>query len=148
MYMSSKACYCAFCRSPRKVFTKRRVNLFNILAAALGSAILMFMIWQEFDPKVFLIFVVFLAIAETFVQIRWRINIVCKHCGFDPVLYIKDHAQAAEKVRLHLEKRKQDPASLLAKPLNIPKLTKQQSQERLESLQTEAKKGRLVSKQI
>jgi hypothetical protein len=152
--MSRKACYCAFCKSPRKVYTKRNINLFNIMAAALGSGILMFAIWQEFDPKVFLIFVGFLALAEVFVQIRWRLNIVCKFCGFDPALYLRDQAQAAEKVRLHLQKRKNDPASLLAKPLNISKISKERADQAIEEVRAlavakeKSRKGSLISRQI
>jgi hypothetical protein len=47
-------------------------------------------------------------------------GIVCQHCGFDPSLYMKKPELAAEKVKLHLEKRKLNPASWLADPLQIP----------------------------
>jgi hypothetical protein len=142
-------CYCAFCKSPRKVYNKRNINLFNIGACAFGSAILMFAIFQGFDPRIFILFVTFLAFSEMFIQIRWRLNMVCKYCGFDPVIYLKDPNRASIKVQAHLEKRKNDPATLLAKPLNIPKISKERKEVAIqESSKSPDKKGSLLSKQI
>lgn len=105
----------------------------------------MFVLFQEFDPRVLLIFVAFLALAETFVQIRWRLTIVCRHCGFDPVLYLKDSTRAAAKVKIRLDQRRQDPATLLARPLDLPKLSKEKA-ELLEKAQTAT--ASLVSKRV
>jgi hypothetical protein len=80
----------------------------------------MLAVWREFDPRALLIFIFFLAVAETFVQIRWRLNIVCRECGFDPVLYLRDSDKAADKVREQLARRKQDPTALLRTPLHLP----------------------------
>lgn len=103
-------------------------------------------IWQDFDPRVILIFVLFVAIAEIFVQVRWRMTIACPLCGFDPVLYLKDSVKAVDKVKIRLEQRRKDPASLLAKPLRLPKISKEKS-ELLEKAQL-GQKGSLVSRQI
>ena len=154
--LSRKQCFCAFCKSPRRIYKKKNINLFNILACALGSALLMLALWQEFDPKVILLFVLFLAITETFLQLRWRLTVVCKQCGFDPVLYLKNSEAAAKKVCARLERRKSDPASMLAEPLKIPRISKQRSEEFLrakdlaDKIQTEGatRKGSLVSRQI
>ena len=105
---------------------------------------MMFAVFQEFDPRVLLIFVAFLAIAEIFVQFRWRLTIVCKHCGFDPVLYLKDSEKAVAKVKLRLDQRQKDPASLLAEPLQIPKLPK----EKAELIEKANSGGALVNKRI
>ena len=144
IFSSRKSCYCAFCKSPRKVYTKRNIGLFEIAGSALGAVAFMFAIFQEFDPRVLLIFVAFLALAETFVQLRWRLTIACKYCGFDPVLYLKDTNKAVAKVKLRLDQRKNDPATLLAKPLDLPKLSKERA-ELLEKAQTA---GSLVNKRI
>jgi len=150
LFAARKKCYCAFCKSERVVYTKRRIDVFNVMAAILASGLTMMAIWQGFDPRVMLFFVGYIALAETFVQIRWRLNIICKNCGFDPVLYVKDSAKAADKVKLTLEKRKNDPTSILKAPLNIPFLTKKKQTERAlaEASAIAAKKGGLVSKQI
>lgn len=143
LFSSRKSCYCAFCRSPRKIYRKRNIGLIDVFAALLGANVTMFAIFEEFDPRALLIFVTFLAIAEIFVQVRWRLAIVCPYCGFDPVLYLKDSARAVEKVKVCLNRRKNDPASLLAKPLQLPKLSK----ERAELLE-KASAGALVNKRI
>lgn len=147
--MARKDCYCAFCKTPRQIYAKKRIGLINIFAAATGATLVMMAIFQEFDPRVFFIFVLFLAISETFVQLRWRLAIVCKECGFDPILYLKSHEKAAEKVKLHLEKRKGDPASLLKSPLQIPKISKARVEElREEAALAAQRKGSLVSRQV
>jgi len=145
IFSARKSCFCAFCRSERKVYRKRNIGLSDIAASILGSGAVMFAIFQEFDPRVLLIFVAFLAIAETFVQIRWRLTIICKHCGFDPVLYIRDSEKAVIKVKLRLEQRHRDPTSWLAEPLQIPKLSRAKA-----DLLAEAHKagGALVNKRV
>ena len=147
LFQTRKRCYCAFCRTERIVYTKRRMDVFNVLAAAAAATVVMLAIWGTMEPKAMLIFVAFLAIGETFVQIRWRLNIVCKECGFDPVLFLKDTEAAAQKVRLTLELRKSNPASLLKAPLKIPVLKKRpEAQQDLAAQQ--ALKGRLLSRQL
>ncbi|MNJ98537.1 hypothetical protein D3C87_163040 [compost metagenome] len=115
----------------------------NIMGAAMASVVLMLAMWQQYDPRVMIVFVVCLAISEVFVQIRWRLSMTCRQCGFDPILYKKDHAAAALKVREQLDRRKEDPKYLLAKPLNLPAL----SADKAKALQ-EKSKGRLVSRSI
>ncbi len=115
----------------------------NLIASALASVVLMFAIWQQYDPRVMIVFVVCLAISEVFVKIRWRLSVVCRQCGFDPVLYLKQPEAAAQKVKEQLEARKQDPKYLLAKPLNLPAIPA----EKAKALQDKGK-GRLVSRSI
>lgn len=130
---SRQPCYCAFCKTERMVYRKKHISLLNIFAATMGAGALMYTIWQKFDPRALFIFVVFLAIAEVFIQMRWRITLVCKHCGFDPALYVRAPEQAAKKVQLFLEHKKNDPNALLSKPVK---------------LQPRRRKGSIVSKQI
>ncbi len=108
----------------------------------------MFFLWGEFEPKAIFIFVCFLAISEIFIQIRWRIHIVCRHCGFDPVVYLKDPSKAAEKVSAYLEKKQKDPVSLLSEPLNLPKISSQRKKELQEMQAKNGKSGRILSRQI
>lgn len=96
------------------------MNLVDIGLAIFCSFLLMAIVFHDFDARVFLLFVFCLGVGEIFVQVRWRMGVMCPHCGFDPVLYNRNADAAAEKVRLHLEKRRADPNSLLARPLNIP----------------------------
>lgn len=149
-------CFCAFCKSPRRIYKQKRVGVLNIFASALGATIFMYLIFREFDPRVLLMFVVFLAISEVFVQLRWRIAMTCKHCGFDPVLYLKDVDAAVAKVQKRLEERKNDPSAMLAAPLKIPYRVKTKdlkAEFKSEAISkavatSNGKKGRLVSRQI
>ena len=113
--------YCAFCKTPRKMYRKKRLGLADILGAALGALVMMGFLFQDWDARAFLIFIGLLAIAETFIQLRWRMGVVCKSCGFDPVLYVKSPDQAATRVNAFLLAKKDDPMSLLSAPLVLPK---------------------------
>ncbi len=46
----------------------------------------------------------------------------CPHCGFDPILYKKNVQACVEKVKAHLEARKNNPSTLLSRQpkLNLP----------------------------
>ncbi|WP_413587274.1 hypothetical protein [Bdellovibrio sp. HCB274] len=143
LFKSKHNCYCAFCKTPRNIYRKKNIGVMNIIAAAMASIVVMFAIWQEYDPRVMIAFVVCLAISEVFVQIRWRLSVVCRTCGFDPILYVKDPAAAADKVKVQLDVRKQDPKYLLTKPLNLPTITPKKA----EALENKGK-GKLVSRSI
>lgn len=112
--------YCAFCRSPRRVYKQKRAGWFEFAVAAFGAGIMMFLFFGGLDARAIFIFVFMAGAADLFVQLRWRLTASCPHCGFDPVLYMKDHSQAAAKVKVHLEKRKNDPMTVLSRPLNLP----------------------------
>jgi len=137
-------CYCAFCRSPRRVYKKKNISFMNFLASLMTSVVIMFALWQHFDPRALIVFVVCLAISEIFVQVRWRLSIACRQCGFDPVLYTRDHEAAAAKVKAHLERRKEQPQYLLSKPLNLPTISPAKSL----ALQNRDKKGTLLSRSL
>lgn len=128
------------------MYTKKNIGIGDIVGSALGAGVLMMAIWQEFDPRVMVIFIFLLAIAEVFVQIRWRMTMTCPHCGFDPVLYLKDQAKAVEKVKIRLDQRRSNPATLLAKPIHLPKISKEKA-EMLQKVES-GQKGSLVSRQI
>lgn len=143
IFRSRQNCYCAFCKSPRRIYRKKNISLVNLVASGLVAAVLMFALWQQYDPRVVIVFVICVAIAEVFVKIRWRLSVVCRQCGFDPVLYLKKPELAAQKVKEQLDARKQDPKYLLVKPLNLPAI----SADKAKALQVK-EKGRLVSRSI
>lgn len=143
LFQAKHNCYCAFCKSPRRIYGKKNISFMNVLASLMASIVIMFAIWREFDPRAIIAFVICLAISETFVQIRWRLAVVCRTCGFDPILYVRNPEAAASKVKLQLDVRKEDPKYLLSKPLNLPAI----SAKKAEALQSK-EKGRLVSRSI
>ena len=119
MLVTSKPCYCAFCRSERVVYRKRHLSFIDLTLAGSASVLLSFIVWQTLDPRALMFFAFGLGVAELFVQVRWRLSIACPHCGFDPVLYKKNREKAAERVKAFLEIRRDDPMSVFS-PLNLP----------------------------
>lgn len=125
-----KTVYCAFCKSPRRVYKKKHVSVIDVLNSALIAGVLIAAVYLEFHPYFFILWVFFLCLSEFFIQIRWRINIVCKHCGFDPVLYLKNPMECAQKVKSALEARKEDPSFWLSSTaMNLPKISSERKKE-------------------
>jgi hypothetical protein len=106
------------------MYLKRRSSLVDVVLAAVAAAALSLLLWQDFDPRAIGLFAVGLGLSEFFIAMRWRLSLPCPHCGFDAVLYKRDQAAAAERVRLRLEARKQDPAAWLAPLPRLPTIIK------------------------
>lgn len=127
----SEKIYCAFCKIPRKAYTKKHMTLTNVLLSLALSVLIMFSLWQQFNAKVFILFTLCLAVAEAFIQMRWRLSVSCPYCGFDPVLYKRDQKLAASRVQMTLEERKSSVSLMLSSknPFNnLPTQVKGQSQ--------------------
>ena len=149
LFSSHKDCYCAFCKSERRVYLKKNISWLDTLGSALGALVVTFIVFQEVDPRGIFIFLAFLIIGEVFVKIRWRMSMTCRHCGFDPLLYLKDKELASNKVKAFLDKRKEDPTMLLRPPLHLPKITKEQADQlRREELESKKTTGKIVSRRI
>lgn len=134
--------YCAFCRSSRWHYKNRSLGIIHVILSLVVSSVVSFYVFNELNPKLLLFFVVGLCVSETFTQIRWRMSLVCKQCGFDPVIYKRDPGFAAKLVKKRLEKR-QESTSIALRPLHLPALTP----ERAATLQKIENQPRL-SKQI
>ena len=107
-------CLCAFCQLERRVYRKKHISLANALLALVASLVVMLGIWQKLDPRGLVLFVLFLAIAEMFIQIRWRLTLACPFCGFDPILYLRNPEKAADKVKVRLNKARESSILLSA----------------------------------
>ncbi|HEX4924700.1 MAG TPA: hypothetical protein VFV50_11460 [Bdellovibrionales bacterium] len=94
----------------------------DVVSCLVLGLLLTFIVWQNFDPRGLIFFGLLLGAAELIVQLRWRVSIACPYCGFDPVLYRKNSARAAEQVKQHLDRRRADPNYILStKPfINLP----------------------------
>lgn len=106
----SEKIYCAFCKIDRRTYKKKGISLQNVLLSFVLSGLVMFIFWQGFNPKVFILFSVFLFLSEFFVQMRWRFSVVCPFCKFDPVLYLRNKRRASKQVQRRLQeiKNKED----------------------------------------
>lgn len=95
----SQKIFCAFCRLQRKVVVKKHSDWTNVALSLMASGILMFFIWRAVDPRAIIFFVICIFIAEIFIHLRWRMNMSCPHCGFDPLLYKSDREAVVRKVK-------------------------------------------------
>lgn len=136
--------FCAFCRTPRKRNPKKHVTMINITSSLMGAVALTLIMWQEFHPVGVIFFIIGIILAEIYIQLKWRISVVCRTCGFDPVLYLKNPESTAKKVKEHLSKRKSNPLHMLSKPVHLPAI----SADKAKAIQNKDKKGQLVSRQI
>lgn len=107
--------YCAFCKSPRRVYAKKHIDLTNVLGAALLSAVASLAIYGELEPRALLFFCLITVLGETFVFLRWRLSLVCRLCGFDPVLYKRSPSEAASRVRKFFENQIANPKFQLSR---------------------------------
>ena len=123
--------FCAFCRTPKKTYTRRHLSLMQILFVTLLSVAVTTLIRGTVDQ--YFLFLLFpqLMIGEMIVRMRYRGSLVCQSCGFDPVTYRRDYKKARSMVKETLEARRNDPSQMLKKPLGLPRI----SAARLERLQ-------------
>lgn len=101
----------------------------------------MLVLWSAFDARVIVIFVAYLSVAEIFVHVRRRLSMACPHCGFDPVIYLRDPREAARRVKLTLEERQERPEFLLSSKNPLKNLPRRPRPDKNVS-------GGLVSKQV
>ena len=141
-------CFCAFCKTPRRVTRQRHIGFVNVVASALVAGLMMEAFFGKFDPRAVVFFAFNLAIAEMFVQFRWRFSLACKVCGFDPVVYSRDPSKAAENVQMKLKERSRDPAKILARPLNLPVIPASRADEVRKVEAAKKNPGKLLSKSI
>lgn len=120
MFNPRRSCYCAFCKTPRKVYKSKNLSVFDVLALLFLAVLFTRVIYDSFDPRGLVILGLFLLVGEIFSQIKWRSSMTCQNCGFDPVLYMKDHEAAGLKIKAFLEKRADSPAHLLRPAVKLP----------------------------
>ena len=123
MLSQRKSCYCAFCKVERKVYAHKHLGLADILGLIFLSIIGTYVIFKNLDPRGLFFVGVFLLIGEIFAQVKWRTSMVCRNCGFDPVIYVRSPEQAGLKIRAFLDTRAESPAHLLRLPVSLPKKT-------------------------
>lgn len=152
IFNSRQNCFCAFCGQKRKVYRLKQAGPIHFLLSLVISVAIMFAVWQDIEPRAIFIFFVVQVATEVVIHFRWRLSLVCTHCGFDPLIYIKDHHRAADKVKNHLDRRKVDPRFLLAPTLNLPHRMQAKPSETIEKkpmrVAQKANKGKLVSKTV
>ncbi len=109
-----QTCFCSYCRNERTYVSKKHIQILDIVFLLIPSVLLSFIFWQQLDPRLLLFWVMLGVVVEIFSNLRWRLAIVCKYCGFDPVLYLKSPELAAESVKNFMLDRKSSANFLLS----------------------------------
>lgn len=117
MILKRTSCYCAFCKTPRKVYARKHLAYVEVLSLVILSLLLTVGIYQSLDIRGMYIVSALLLVSEVFSQLRWRASMICRNCGFDPVLYMRSPEQAGLKIKAFLEVRSQSVEFLLKPPV-------------------------------
>ena len=115
-----KSCYCAFCKVERKVYANKHLGLIDMIGLIGMGVVITFAVFKSFDPRGLFFVGLLLVTGEAFSQIKWRTAMVCRNCGFDPVIYVRSPDQAGLKIKAFLEKRADNPDFLLRPPIPRP----------------------------
>lgn len=120
MLSRRKSCYCAFCKVPRKVYSNKHLSTVEVISFVLLGIVMTYAIFKSLDPRGLFIVGTILLVSETFSQMKWRSAMICRNCGFDPVVYMRNPEQAGLKIKAFLEKRSESPGHLLRAPVQMP----------------------------
>lgn len=126
--------YCAFCRSPRRLYVKKHVDMTNVLALIFLAVAVTAGVWGGPDPRGLLLFCVFVGIGEIFIYLRWRASLICRMCGFDPIVYKKSPSEAAKRVNTFFREQAENPGFWLTNSplLDVHRRLREQERKRLE----------------
>ena len=101
-----------------KIFAVKNVGIKHLFIALSLSSVLSYAFWEMMHFYSGLFFCAYIIATEFFLRARWRSKIICKNCGFDPILYKKNQVAAVEAVKANMDDRKNRVYGL--KPLNLP----------------------------
>lgn len=121
MLSQRKSCYCAFCKVERKVYRHKHLAIVDVIGLVILGITITFAVYKTLEPRGLFFIAVLLLVGEAFAQTKWRTSMVCRNCGFDPVVYVRNPEQAGLKIRAFLDTRAESPAHLLRLPVQLPK---------------------------
>jgi hypothetical protein len=117
MLSQRKSCYCAFCKTIRKVYTHKHLSAIEVLSLVLLSIVVNYSLYHSMDPRGLFIVGTILIVAELFTQMKWRTAMICRNCGFDPIVYLRSPEQAGLKIKAFLERRSESPLDIMRTPI-------------------------------
>lgn len=105
----SRECFCALCRSPRKLRYPRHLSVLNyiqilIIAVSLGAVS-----YPWLGLKSVIVLPIIWVFFEGIHKSLYRKDLKCPSCGFDPTWYKKDVKLARRKVEEFLKQNPESP---------------------------------------
>ena len=124
MKKNTKDCFCALCRSPRKLRYSRYLSSKNYTQIFVLTLVVSAILYPWLAFKGIYSLPIVWGLFESIHKSLYRKDLKCPHCGFDPKWYKKDIKLARQKVEEFL---KQNPESPLLRRVQQP----EKSQSRL-----------------
>lgn len=121
LFHQRQKCFCAFCKTPRNIYTSKYLSIFAIIGLSALSLISSLVLWQNLDARGLFIFAPLLLVGELFAQAKWRKSMICSNCGFDVIMYKQNPEKCGDRIREHLSTRSERPEFLLRSMPQIPK---------------------------
>jgi hypothetical protein len=105
----SNDCFCALCRSPRKLRYPRHLSNLNYFQILIIALVMGAMAYPWLGLKSVMILPVFWMFFEGIHKSLYRKDLKCPFCGFDPTWYKKDVKLARRKVEEFLKQNPESP---------------------------------------
>jgi hypothetical protein len=121
MKKTSKDCFCALCRSPRKLRYSRYLSSANYAQIFILTLVVAAISFPWLDWKGALSLPIVWGIFESFHKSLYRKDLKCPFCGFDPKWYRKDVKLARLKVEEFLKQNPESPVFRRPRPEENPR---------------------------
>ena len=102
------------------MYVNKHLALVDMCGLVFLSLTLTYVVFHQLDPRGLAIVGTLLIIGEMFAQTRWRTSMICRNCGFDPVVYVRSPEKAGLKIKAFLDHRADSPEHLLKPPVILP----------------------------
>ena len=109
MKKTSKDCFCALCRSPRKLRYSRHLSKLHYGQILLLTLIFSYISFSWLSWKGAMSLPVIWMMFESIHKSLYRKDLKCPYCGFDPKWYKKDVKLARQKVEEFLKQNPDSP---------------------------------------
>lgn len=104
-----RECYCALCRTPKKMTFTRHLSLIHYLQITLLTVVSTWLLFAVLEWKTLGSFFLYWAGFELSRKLLYRRELKCKVCGFDPTWYRRDVRVARKQVETFLKENPDSP---------------------------------------
>ncbi len=124
MFQSNvRECYCALCRTPKKMTFTRHLSLIHYLQITLLTVVSTWLLFPILEWKTAGSFFIYWAGFELTRKLLYRRELKCKVCGFDPTWYRRDVRVARKQVETFLKENPDSPLLRAKKPQASTEMT-------------------------